>query len=66
MTEGTKYGDAAGIKKRLVYWRRQLSLDKRYPWVGSGLLEDLVCAAKLLGGDVSEFERPADNLEFDL
>jgi hypothetical protein len=66
MTDGRKYGAADGIEKRLVYWRRQLSLDKRYPWVGSGLLEDLVCAAKMLGGDVSEFERPADNLEFDL
>jgi len=66
MPQAKTYGVSDGIEKRLVYWRRQLSLDKRYPWVGSGLLEDLVCAAKMLGGDVSEFERPADNLEFDL
>lgn len=66
MTEGRAFGVPADIEKRLIYWRRQLGIDRRYPWVGSGLLEDLVCAAKLLGGDVSEFERPADNLEFDL
>jgi len=66
MAEAKTFGVPDGIEKRLEYWARQLSLDKRYPWVGSGLLEDLVCAAKLLGGDVSEFERPANNLEFDL
>ena len=66
MAEAKTFGVPDDIEKRLIYWRRQLVIDRRFPWVGSGLLEDLVCAAKLLGGDVSEFERPANNLEFDL
>lgn len=60
------FGHPEGIEKRLVMWRRQLDVDRRYPWIGTGILDDLVCAAKLLGADVSEFERPKDNLEFDL
>lgn len=52
------FGIVEGLEKRLVMWRRQLSIDKRYPWIGSGILDDLVCAAKMLGADVSEFERP--------
>ena len=65
MTEKS-FGHPDGIEKRLIMWRRQLGVDRRYPWIGTGILDDLVCAAKLLGADVSEFERPKDNLEFDL
>lgn len=57
MTYECRFGHPENIEKRLVTWRRQLSLDKRFPWVGTGLLDDLVCAAKLLGADVSEFEK---------
>lgn len=53
------FGDPDGIEKRLVAWRRQLGTDKNYPRVGTGLLDDLVCAAKLLGANVSEFEQDA-------
>jgi hypothetical protein len=52
------FGEPEGIEKRLVAWRRQLALDRSYPWIGTGILDDLVCAAKLLGADVSEFEQP--------
>lgn len=81
MTYERLFGHPENIEKRLVMWRRQLALDRKYPWVGTGLLDDLVCAAKMLGADVSEFEQsdasqpmfdivPAEpeqqNLEYDL
>lgn len=52
------FGVPDGIEKRLIAWRRQLATSE-YPWVGTGLCDDLVCAAKLLGADVSEFEKDA-------
>jgi hypothetical protein len=58
VTYQSNFGHAEGIEKRLVYWRRQLERNKEYPWLGTGLLKDLVCAAKLLGADVSEFMQP--------
>jgi hypothetical protein len=60
------FGIPDGIEKRLAYWSRQLSMDKRYPWVGTGLIDDLKCAATLLGngGDGSE-PLPA-KVEYDL
>lgn len=70
MTEYVRpFGKPEDIEKRLVAWRRQLGMDKSLPWVGLGLLDDLVCAAKMLGADVSEFEEPdkdQSTLEFDL
>ena len=57
MTYERLFGHPENIEKRLLTWRRQLGKDKNYPWVGTGLLDDLVCAAKLLGADVSEFEK---------
>lgn len=45
------FGNSEGIQNRLCYWANQLSRDKAYPWVGTGLLDDLKCAAKLLGAD---------------
>lgn len=52
-------GHVEGIEKRLVMWRRQLARNGSFPWVGTGICDDLVVAAKLLGADVSEFETPA-------
>jgi hypothetical protein len=49
MAEEKSFGVPEGIEKRLAYWARQLSVDKRYPWVGSGLIDDLKCAAEMLG-----------------
>lgn len=57
MTYERLFGHPENIEKRLLAWRRQLGIDKNFPWVGTGLLDDLVCAAKLLGADVSEFEK---------
>lgn len=48
MTE-RNFGFPEGIGKRLAYWANQLSRDKGYPWVGTGLIDDLKCAAKLHG-----------------
>lgn len=45
------FGKPEGIEKRLAMWTRQFSMDKRYPWVGLGLIDDLKCACKMLGGD---------------
>lgn len=61
------FGVPEDIEKRLVTWRRQLGQDKSFPWVGCGLLDDLVCAAKMLGADVSEFEQKnSAQPEFDI
>ena len=45
------FGKPEGIEKRLAMWGRQLSVDKSYPWVGLGLIDDLACACRMLGGD---------------
>jgi hypothetical protein len=45
------FGKPEDIEKRLSYWARQLSTDKNFPWVGLGLIDDLRCACKMLGGD---------------
>lgn len=64
MTEGRAFGVPDGIEKRLEYWARQLSLDKRYPWVGMGLIDDLKCAAKMLGA--KGIEPLPEKVEYDL
>lgn len=45
------FGQPEGIEKRLAMWRQQLSMDKSFPWVGLGLIDDLACACRMLGGD---------------
>lgn len=45
------FGKPEGIEKRLAMWARQFSTDKNYPWVGLGLIDDLKCASRMLGGD---------------
>ncbi len=45
------FGNKDGIGPRLAYWANQLSRDKNYPWVGTGLIADLKCAAKQHGAD---------------
>lgn len=49
--ENRCFGKPEGLEKRLAYWARQLSMDKKYPWVGLGLIDDLKCACRELGGD---------------
>lgn len=58
MTYQSSFGMPEGIEQRLVDWRRRLGSNKEYPWLGTGILDDLVCAANLLGADVSEFMQP--------
>jgi hypothetical protein len=56
-----QFGIKEGLGRRLNTWAHQLSLDKRYPWVGTGLLDDLKLASKLVGGAPSYaemFEQP--------
>lgn len=45
------FGKPEGIEKRLAMWGKQLSMDKSYPWVGLGLIDDIRCACKMLGGN---------------
>ena len=45
------FGKRDGLERRLAMWAQQLSTDKRYPWVGLGLIDDLKCASRELGGD---------------
>lgn len=50
----TGFGQEEGIGKRLATWANQLSRNKSYPWVGTGLIADLKCAAKIHGVDFDE------------
>lgn len=49
MTYKSPYGTPEGLERRLAVWANQLGRDRRYPWVGSGLIADLQLAAKTLG-----------------
>lgn len=45
------FGKREGLEKRLAMWANQLGRDKSYPWVGLGLIDDLKCASRELGGE---------------
>ena len=45
------FGKRPGLEKRLAMWAAQLGSDKTLPWVGLGLIDDLKCACRELGGD---------------
>lgn len=49
MTYKSPYGVPEGLERRLAQWANQLSRDKTYPWVGSGLIDDLKLASTTLG-----------------
>jgi hypothetical protein len=49
--ENRAFGKPENIEKRLAMWANQFSMDKSYPWVGLGLIDDLKCACRMLGGD---------------
>lgn len=51
MSDDRCFGEREGLEKRLAYWSRQLSTDKRYPWIGLGFIDDLKAACRVLGGD---------------
>jgi len=50
MSNERQFGIPEGLGRRLNTWANQLACDKRYPWVGTGLLEDLKRAAIEVGG----------------
>lgn len=62
MTYQRMHGGEAGIAERLKMWRRELATNKAYPWLGTGICDDLVTAAHLLGADVSEFDNVVPEL----
>jgi hypothetical protein len=71
--ENRGFGKPEGLEKRLAMWARQLSCDKRFPWVGLGLIDDLKCASRELGGDpdkqypdMRKPAVPAKAVEYDL
>lgn len=45
------FGKRENLEKRLAMWANQLSHDPKFPWVGLGLIDDLKCACRELGGD---------------
>jgi hypothetical protein len=62
MTE-RKYGKPEGLADRLDEAAARLARDKMMPWLGTGLYDDLQCAARQLRGQ-PEPKKPT--LEFDL
>lgn len=50
----SRHPDIDDLGKRLAYWANQLSRDKSYPWVGTGLIGDLKTVAKLHGADFDQ------------
>lgn len=44
-----QFGIPEGLGRRLNTWANQLSRDKSYPWLGTGIIADLKCAATQLG-----------------
>lgn len=45
-----KYGAREGLADRLERWAEQLGTDKKYPWIGTGIIADLKTAADALNG----------------
>jgi len=66
------FGCVDGLGQRLAYWANQLSRDKSYPWTGTGIIDDLKCAARQHGADPDALypavvvSPPAPPMEFDL
>jgi hypothetical protein len=49
MADLPQFGIPEGLGRRLNTWANQLSRDKSYPWLGTGIIADLKCAAQQLG-----------------
>lgn len=44
-----EFGKPEGLARRLAMWANSLGKNKSYPWLGLGIVDDLKCAAKMLG-----------------
>jgi hypothetical protein len=70
--ENRCFGKRENLEKRLAMWVAQLSMDRSLPWVGLGLIDDLKCACRELGGDPDKQyadmrnPKPAPVVEYDL
>lgn len=49
--ENRCFGKAEGLGKRLAMWANSLGINKQYPWIGLGIVDDLKAAARALGED---------------
>jgi hypothetical protein len=63
MTYKREFGQREGLSERLRDWRTRLGKDKSLPWVGLGLLDDLVAAADALDGADPEPEPEPEDWE---
>jgi hypothetical protein len=62
MTAERKYGKRDGLADRLEEAAERMAKDKRTPWLGLGLYDDLIAVVAVLRGETP----PKENLEFDL
>jgi hypothetical protein len=62
MTVERKYGKTEGLADRLEDAAERMAKDKRTPWLGLGLYDDLIAAAAVLRGKTP----PKENVEYDL
>ena len=44
------HGKAAGLSERLLKFADTLSKNKSYPWIGTGIIDDLRAAAAVIDG----------------
>lgn len=56
----SKYGSREGLAERLNEWATQLGRDKKYPWIGTGIIDDLRAAASAINGEPTWNEVFAD------
>lgn len=62
MTYERPYGKSEGLADRLDAAAERMAKDKRSPWLGLGLYDDLIAAAAVLRGKTP----PKKNMEYDL
>lgn len=69
MSDERAFGKREGLGERLAYWANQLSVNKQFPWIGTGIIDDLKLAAKIQGADYSTLypsQLPKPQVEYDL
>lgn len=47
----SEYGNRDGLADRLSLWADRLGRDKTLPWIGLGIVADLITAAAVLNGE---------------